>query len=268
MRKSLPAFLCTLAALSLASCGTPAAVQSETEQSATAEAAEITETETTTTAVKTTTTTEETTTVTETEKVCTCESEFKHFCCEFLGNHFLAGGVYYGDINGDDKPEAVVETNPYEYTYVLYENENGMQVLELPTISDRGHVRYITDTKQILFNPQRDSSWRIWGYEEYRIYGWNGTDYEEISSVYREPGYYDGEYGEYGQAYIDGEEVDNDTFEVKLAEMEKLIDENEYFPVVRSLSGNGNLERYILENFPCFDNWEDCFPVWEPIIVT
>ena len=273
MKKSALAVFAAIFALSLASCGTSAAEEqnsAETLQITVAEtAAEITETETeteTTTAETTSETTEATTTVTETEKVCTCESEFQHACCEYMNElSSIAGGVYYGDINGDDMPEAIVEITPFQFTYVLYENENGMQVLKLPTESDRGRVGYIADTMQILFNPCRTSSWISWGYEEYYIYSWNGTDYEETASVYREAGIHgirDGvEYSELGQAYIDGEEVDNDTFEIKLAEFEKLRTENGYFPFVKLLSDE-NFESYLLENFPCFDNW-DAFPVKE-----
>ena len=282
MKKSVSAFLCTFAALSLASCGTSAAdVQTETAQSTTAEAAaEISETEAETiTSAETTTTTEETTTTaTETEKVCTCESDFQHYCCEYLnGLDFLAGGVYYGDINGDDKPEAVVEINPLELTYVLYENENGMQILPLETMSSWGYVRYIANTKQILFCPAYGHTWGTWGYEEYYILGWNGSDYEMVSSIFRESGIYyedeDGEHSEYGQAYIDGEEVDNDIFEVKLAEYEKLRDENDYFPIVYIYDKDYGLNpdpetyiNYIKENFPCFDNW-NIAPNAEGIII-
>lgn len=269
MKKPVLTVLCTVAALSLASCGNLAAdVQTETAQSNTAEAAvEITETETTTTMTKTTT--EETTTVTETEKVCTCESEFQHYCCEYLnGLDFLAGGVYYGDINGDDNPEAVIEINPFQLTYVLYENENGIQELPLETMSAWGYVRYIADTKQILYCPAYGHTWGSWGYEEYYIYDWNGSDYEVTASILRESGYHDEqdgeEYTEYGQAYIDGEEVDNETFETKFAEYEKLRDGNEYFPIVpiceeETYKPNPDPEtyiNYIKENFPCFDNWD------------
>lgn len=266
MRKSILTFLCTVAALSLASCGTSVAdVQTDTVQSTTAEtAAEITETETTTT-----TTEEITTTVTETEKVCTCKSEFQHYCCEYLnGLDFLAGGVYYGDINGDDNPEAVIEINPFQLTYVLYENEKGIQELPLETMSAWGYVRYIADTKQILYCPAYGHTWGSWGYEEYYIYDWNGSDYEVTASILRESGYHDEqdgeEYTEYGQAYIDGEEVDNETFETKFAEYEKLRDGNEYFPIVpiceeETYKPNPDPEtyiNYIKENFPCFDNWD------------
>lgn len=259
MKKPVLTVLCTVAALSLASCGNLAAdVQTETAQSNTAEAAvEITETETTTTTTKTTT--EETTTVTETEKVCTCKSEFQHYCCEYLnGLDFLAGGVYYGDINGDDNPEAVVEINPFQLTYVLYENEKSIQELPLETVSAWGNVRYIADTKQILFCPFYGHTTGTWGYEEYYLWSWDGSDYIISSSILRESGIYgvcgDVEYSELGQAYIDGEEVDNDTFEVKLAEFEKLRDENDYFPIVKP--DNENFESYMKENFPCFDNWD------------
>lgn len=265
MKKPVLTVLCTVAALSLSSCGTPAAeiqtemVTSETVQSTTAEAAVgTTETETTTTTTETTT--EETTTVIETEKVCTCESEFQHACCEYLNNgEFPVNGIFYGDINGDDKPETVISINPFGYTHILYENQNGMQVLELETVSAWGNVRYIADTKQILLSPMFGHTWGTWGYEKYYIYDWKGSDYDISSSIFRESGnVYHDENGEecyeYGQAYIDGKEVNNDTFEIKLAEMQKLRDENDYFPIVKP--DDENFKSYMKENFPCFDNWD------------
>lgn len=90
------------------------------------------------------------------EKVCTCPTEWQHQYSEYLNSlDFLKGGVYLGDINGDDIPEAVIEINPYEMTDILYFNDDGMQVLQLWTTSVWGSVRYIPDTMQILFQPMR-----------------------------------------------------------------------------------------------------------------
>lgn len=160
-----------------------------------------------------------------------------------------------------------MEINPFGFTHLLYENDNGVQVLELETASQWGYVRYIADTNQILFCPMRGHTWGTYGFEQYYLHSWNGSDYEVTSEIFRESGiYYEKDeevYSEYGQAYIDGEEVDNDIFEVKLAEYERLRDENDYFPIVyiydKNLSLNPEPEmykKYIKENFPCFDNWE------------
>lgn len=273
MKKSVLASLCTVAAMSLASCGTSAAdVQTETAQSTTAEAAaEISETEAeTTTSAETTITTEETTTTaTETEKVCTCESDFQHACCEYLnGLDYLTGGVYYGDINGDDKPEAVIEINNYESTHILYENNNGIQVLKLETVSCWGEVSYIADTKQIFFTPMRGHTGGTWGYEEHHVYDWNGTDYEVTTTISRESGYpltgEDGTvYSDWSDGYINGEFLEHDAFEARLEEYEKLRNGNGYFPIAYIFDRNDRpnpdpetYKNYIKENFPCFDNWD------------
>ncbi|MDE6710111.1 MAG: hypothetical protein K2J76_06455, partial [Oscillospiraceae bacterium] len=212
---------------------------------------------------------EATTTVTETEKICTCESEFQHACCEYLnGLDYLTGGVYYGDINGDGKPEAVVEKNNYEITHILYENEDGIQVLELETVSQWGNVTYLADTKQILFTPMRGHTTMTYGYEEHYVYDWNGSDYVVTTEFFRESGYPweddDGNvWGDWSDGYINGEFVEHDAFEEKLAEFEKLRDENPYFPIAyifdRSDRPNPEPEtyiNYIKENFPCFDKWD------------
>lgn len=203
------------------------------------------------------------------EKVCTCPNEWQHAYSEYLnGLDFLTGGVYLGDINGDDIPEAVVEINPYELTDILYFNDDGMQVLELWTTSVWGIVRYIPDTMQILFQPMRGHTWGTYGYTDYYLYGWNGSDFEVVSTLFRESGMYytdeDGtEHSELGQAYIDGAEVDNDTFEARLAEIQKLEQDNSYFPVayiydsdIKKNPDMDSVKAYIENNFPCFDNWE------------
>lgn len=203
------------------------------------------------------------------EKVCTCPNEWQHAYSEYLnGLDFLTGGVYLGDINGDDIPEAVVEKNPYELTDILYFNDDGMQVLELWTTSVWGSVRYIPDTMQILFQPMRGHTWGTYGYTDYYLYGWNGLDFEVVSTLFRESGMYytdeDGtEHSELGQAYIDGAEVDNDTFEARLAEIQKLEQDNSYFPVayiydsdIKKNPDIDSVKAYIENNFPCFDNWE------------
>lgn len=203
------------------------------------------------------------------EKVCTCPNEWQHAYSEYLnGLDFLTGGVYLGDINGDDIPEAVVEINPYELTDILYFNDDGMQVLELWTTSVWGSVRYIPDTKQILFQSMRGHTWGTYGFTDYCLYGWNGSDFEVVSTLFRESGMYyidedETEHSELGQAYIDGAEVDNDTFEARLAEIQKLEQDNSYFPVAYIYDCNNSknpdmdsVKAYIETNFPCFDNWE------------
>lgn len=203
------------------------------------------------------------------EKVCTCPNEWQHAYSEYLnGLDFLMGGVYLGDINGDDIPEAVVEINPYELTDILYFNDDGMQVLELWTTSVWGSVRYIPDTKQILFQSMRGHTWGTYGFTDYCLYGWNGSDFEVVSTLFRESGMYyidedETEHSELGQAYIDGAEVDNDTFEARLAEIQKLEQDNSYFPVAYIYDCNNSknpdmdsVKAYIETNFPCFDNWE------------
>lgn len=203
------------------------------------------------------------------EKVCTCPNEWQHAYSEYLnGLDFLTGGVYLGDINGDDIPEAVVEINPYELTDILYFNDDGMQVLELWTTSVWGSVRYIPDTKQILFQSMRGHTWGTYGFTDYCLYGWNGSDFEVVSTLFRESGMYyidedETEHSELGQAYIDGAEVDNDTFEARLAEIQKLEQDNSYFPVAYIYDCNNSknpdmdsVKAYIETNFPCFNNWE------------
>lgn len=247
----------------------------EHTEAAVTTASETTTAETTSAAASETTTAEtaittasETTTA-ETAAECHCPTEWQHAYSEYLnGLDFLAGGVYLGDINGDDIPEAVIEINPFEMTEILYFNDDGMQKLELWTESVWGSVRYLPDTKQILFEPVYGHTDGTYGYADYNIYSWNGSDYEITSAVQREAGFrYTDESGtehiELGQAYIDGSEVDNDTFENKLAEIKQLKENYSYFPVAYICDYDYNknpdmdsVRDYIKTNFPCFDNWE------------
>lgn len=247
--------------------------QTKASETTTAEA--VTETSASTT-VETSVLTAEQVTATETvsyasvkETDCACPTEWQHQYSEYLNSlDFLKGGVYLGDINGDDIPEAVIEINPFEMTDILYFNDSGMQKLELYTTSVWGSVRYIPDTRQILFQPMRGHTWGTYGYTEYYLYGWNGSDFEVVSTLFRESEMYytdeDGtEHSELGQAYIDGAEVDSDTFEEKLAEYQKLEQSNSYFPVAYICDYDYNqnpdmdsVKNYIKTNFPCFNKWE------------
>lgn len=278
-RTVLISAICALA-LTFPSCKT-AETENTSALSETASTAEQTEAETTSQTAKTEATSETATekltaapmtAITEetaAEKECHCPTEWQHAYSEYLNSlDFLAGGIYLGDINGDDIPEAVIEINPYEMTEILYFNDNGMQKLELYTTSVWGSVRYIPDTKQILLMPMRGHTWGTYGYEGYYLYDWNGSDFEITSTINRESGMYfideDGtEHSEFGQGYIDGIAVDNGTFEDKLAEFEKLETENGYFPVAYINDSNEkpnpdpeSVKEYIKTNFPCFDNWD------------
>lgn len=248
MKKSALAILAAIFTLSLASCDTSEVQTSadvpQTEFSETT--AEQTETETTTTTSAETTfeTTTETETEAETVPECHCPTEWQHAYSEYMNElTVIAGGVYFSDINGDEIPEAVIsKLTSDKDTIILYYNENGMGELHLEPNPNWAYVDYISDTMQILFCPFYGHTYGTRGYEEYYLYGWNGKDYEVMSSILRESGdmyeSYDGEQfieyaWTYGQAYIDDKEVDNDTFEVKLAEFEKLRDENDYFPIIK-----------------------------------
>lgn len=288
MKRTNYIILAAMLAVTLSSCNTAEETASSETAALTASEAsaadtlsetvtsETTESETTTLTASETTKSETSaetilseTTETAEEKACVCPTEWQHAYSEYINSlDFLAGGVYLGDINGDDIPEAVIEINPFEMTEILYFNADGMQKLELSTTSVWGSVRYIPDTKQILLMPMRGHTQGTWGYEEYFLYSWNGSDFEVTSTINRESGMYfideDGiEHSEFGQAYIDGVAVDNDTFEPKLAEFEKLETENSYFPVAYINDSNekpnpdpDSVKEYIKTNFPCFDNWD------------
>lgn len=191
--------------------------------------------------------------------VCKCQYEWQHAYSKYLnGLDWLSGGVYLGDINGDEIPEAVVEKNIYEFTHVLYYNDSGLQLLPLETKSQWGDVTYISDTKQILYTPMYGHTMGTWGYVECYLYSWDGTDYVEDISLYRKGEQYYDSNGELQQffddAFINGELVDNDTFEAEDNKLTALANENSYFPIVNVT--DEDFENYVKENFPCFNNWD------------
>lgn len=219
----------------------------ETAQTTSAEAVAETTIETTTEATTTSVTEIETTAAIE---ECKCEHEWQHAFSEYINEQDFYMGLYVGDINGDETPEAVIAQNICEWTTILYYLDEKVNTLDLQTSSSWGYVRYLPETNQILFCPFYGHTWGTFGYEEYYLYDWNDEGYVESFSMFRESGYYNSEedFG-YGQGYINGEKVDFDTFEAKLAEMKQLVEENEYFPCV--YKEDENYAEYVAENLPC-----------------
>ena len=212
----------------------------------------------TTTEVTTVTTTEvaTTTSATETEaettaaiEECKCEHEWQHAFAEYINGQDFYMGLYVGDINGDETPEAVIDVNTFGNTEILFYTDNGIETFSLGVTSGWGYVRYVPETKQILNCPFFGHTTGTFGYEEHYIYDWTDEGYVESFSMFRESGYYSEEDFGYGQGYINGEEVDFDTFEAKLAEINQLVEKNEYFPCI--YKDDENYAEYVAENLPC-----------------
>ena len=120
------------------------------------------------------------------------------------------------------------------------------------TVSAWGSVTYIADTGQFLYCPFYGHTTGTWGYEEYYLYDWTGEEYEQTFSMLRESGYYqDEESYEYGESFIDGKKTDNESFEKKLAEIEKLRDENSGNLPFWNLEEEG-FEKKVRELLPCY----------------
>lgn len=190
---------------------------------------------------------------------CLCEYPWQHAYAEYINSLGYYAGLYFGDINGDEIPEAVIDVNTLGSTIVLYYTESGLQELSLETVSAWGSVTYLPDTMQFLYSPFYGHTTGTWGYEEYYLYDWTGTEYVQTFSMLRESGYYqDKEHYEYGESHIDGEKVDNAGFEAKLAEIEKIRDENSKSLHFWYLEEEG-FESKVKEILPCFEmpDWEE-----------
>ncbi len=186
---------------------------------------------------------------------CQCEYPYQHDYAEYLNAIDFYQGIYIGDINDDEIPEVIIDINDYGSCQLLYYTEDGIQMLDLETVSAWGAVTWIDDAKQFLYCPFFGHTTGTWGYIEYYVFDWNGTEYEQTFSMLRESGYYvDENNNEYGKCYINDEETDTATFKKKLEEIEKLAQENrrlsEAFPIVHI--DDGNFEGYVRENLPCF----------------
>lgn len=189
------------------------------------------------------------------DKECRCEYPYQHDYAEYLNDLDFYQGIYIGDINDDEIPEMIIDINDYGSYQLLYYTEDGVQMLDLETVSAWGAVTWIADTKQFIYCPFFGHTTGTWGYIEYYVFDWNGTEYEQTFSMLRESGYYvDENNNEYGKCYINDEETDAATFEEKLEEIEKLVQENnrlsEAFPIVHI--DDENFENYVRENLPCF----------------
>lgn len=259
--KKIKLFIALITALTIFVCGCsqekPVAVQHENEN--TSETITTQEQETTATETHTTPVTAET--ETEPADECHCEYDWQHAYAEYIDDLDYFAGLYIEDINGDDIPEAVIKRyNTYKETdstttIILYYTEDGLAELVLEPVSVWGRIYYIADTKQILFCRFYGHTQGTYGNEEYYLYDWTGTEYEVSSSIFRESGYYwyddEGEFNEVlGQAYIDGEEVDNDAFEVRYDEFRELETANDYFHFVAIT--DENFESYAKEKLPDF----------------
>lgn len=185
-------------------------------------------------------------------KECRCEYPWQHAYAEYINDQICYSGLYIGDINGDEIPEAVIDVNTLGSTIVLYYTESGMQELNLETVSAWGSVTYIPSTGQFLYSPFYGHTTGTWGYEEYYLYDWTGTEYVQTFSMLRDSGYYwDEEHYEYGESCINGDPTDNESFEEKLREIEKLRDENSGSLPFWYLE-EGAFENKVKELLPCF----------------
>lgn len=191
------------------------------------------------------------------DRGCQCKYPYQHDYAEYLNGLDFYQGIYIGDINYDEIPEVIIDINDYGSYQLLYYTKDGIQMLDLETVSAWGAVTWIADTKQFIYCPFFGHTTGTWGYIEYYVFDWTGTEYKQTFSMLRESGYYvDENNNEYGRCYINDEEIDAVTFEEKLEEIEKTRQENselsKAFPIV--YLDDENFEDYVKENLPCFGN--------------
>ena len=116
-----------------------------------------------------------------------------------------------------------------------------------------GSVTYIPESGQFLYSPFYGHTTGTWGYEEYYLYDWTGTEYVQTFSMLRESGYYqDAETFEYGESFIDGERTDNAAFEERLAQIKELKEKNSESLSFRWLEEE-DFEEKVKEILPCFE---------------
>ncbi len=184
---------------------------------------------------------------------CGCEFPWQHAYAQYLNELEYYSGLYIGDVNGDTVPEAVIDINTLGSTIVLFWNESGLQELNLETVSAWGSVTYIPESGQFLYSPFYGHTTGTWGYEEYYLYDWTGTEYVQTFSMLRESGYYqDAETFEYGESFIDGERTDNAAFEERLAQIKELKEKNSESLSFRWLEEE-DFEEKVKEILPCFE---------------
>ena len=103
---------------------------------------------------------------------CHCEYDWQHAFSEYINQQDFYMGLYVGDINGDDIPEAVIDVNTFGNTEILFYTENGVETFSLGVMSSWGYVKYIPETKQILNCRFHGHTTGTFGYEEIYLYDW------------------------------------------------------------------------------------------------
>ncbi len=89
----------------------------------------------------------------DTRGECRCEYSWQHAYAEYINDLEYYSGLYIGDLNGDEIPEAVIDVNTLGSVIVLYDTREGRKELNLETVSAWGSVTYIADTGQFLYFP-------------------------------------------------------------------------------------------------------------------
>ena len=176
------------------------------------------------------------------------KQDWREDYARYLSDADWLDGFYIGDINNDGIPEVVIRYNETNSGFILYFINDKLQVLELDVVSMWGKAGYLEKTNQIILLREYGHTYGTFGLADYSLYDWTPNGYVETRSVMRESGYAEsnGETGElfedYGQGYINGEEVDFAEFETALAEMEELLEKSTWFPMTDTSDINDCLE--------------------------
>ena len=159
--------------------------------------------------------------------------------------------IYVGDINDCGIPEIVVQINAFPgYATVIYYVDDSVKTLDLYYDSIWGHWGFLEETKQFIFLEFYGHTDGTFGnITNYVLYDWTEDGYVESYRIDRESGFY-GFYWkdavpEYGQAYINGEEVSNEEFEIALEAMKELSAKATGFPALKCTDEN---ELFTLES--------------------
>lgn len=84
----------------------------------------------------------------------TMTEEAKNAFTQYLSEQDYLYGISFADTNADGNEEMIVSINPYGLTDIVYYESGSINTVHIETASDRGLVRFLTDTngKVIVIN--------------------------------------------------------------------------------------------------------------------
>ena len=156
---------------------------------------------------------------------------------------------HIGDMNGDNIPEIIEsrDHNDHPWVNILTYGNGDIRSLEFTVRSTWGFIGYIEETRQFIALEFSGHTTGTHGnITNYALYDWTPDGYKQTYFIDRESGYYNPDTREeiYGNAYMNGNPVTNEEFELAKAQMDALKEKAIWFPG-QTFENNADLWNYV-----------------------